>query len=329
MGCLAEREDGGHAGVRPLEDLGPLGSCTGGEPFGDQGAQFLPASEVVAVGGLVPDPEEPGELLVETRLQCPDRHVLAVGGRVGAVEGAAAVQEVGAAPVLPAAGRQHAVDHRGEMGRAVDDGGVDDLSGPAGRTGVLEGGEHADDEVERAARVVADQIGGHGGRLTGSADHGQGAGEGDVADVVTCPLGQRPVLAPAGHPPVDEPRVALQAGVGAYAEAFGDPRAVALDQDVGALDEVEDLPGSALGLQVDEDRPLVAVGEVEGGFDADHRASRPVDAHHVGAEVGEEHRGERTRADARQFDDAHSGQRALRSASCRCHQAPSGVTQLM
>ena len=143
------------------------------------------------------------------------------------------------------------------------------------------------------------------------------------------PVGQRPVLTPARHPSVHEQGVAREAGLGPHAEAFGDAGPVALDQDVGALDEAEHLSGPVLGLEVDEDRSLVAVGEVERGIDSEHRAARPVDPHHVGAEVGEEHRGERPRADARQFDDAHPGQRALRPVSCRCHQAPSGMTQLM
>ena len=71
-----------------------------------------------------------------------------------------------------------------EMGGAVDDGGVDDLAGAAVGAGVLQGGEDADDEVEGAARVVAEEVGGDGGRAVGRADHAEGAGDGDVGDVV-------------------------------------------------------------------------------------------------------------------------------------------------
>lgn len=212
------------------------------------------------------------------------------------------------------------------MGCAVDDRRVHDLAPAAGGAGVLEGGEHTDDEIERAARVVPDEIGRDGGRLAGLADHGEGAGERDVGDVVTGPLGQRSVLAPAGHPPVHEPRIAGQRGVGPDAEAFGDARPVALDQDVGALDQIEHPGGSALGLEVDEHGALVAVGEVVRGVDAQPRAAGPVDPDDIGAEVGKEHRGERTGSDAGQFDHPHPCQRAV---LCRCHQAPSGMTQLM
>lgn len=112
-------------------------------------------------------------------------------------------------------------------------------------------------------------------------------------------LGQRSLLAPAGHPAVDELRIAGQAGVGAHAEAFRDAGAVALDEDVGAFDEVQDGGRAFGGLEVDEHRALVAVGEVAGRIDAeDCGAAGAVDPHHVGAQVGQEHRGERAGADA-------------------------------
>lgn len=215
------------------------------------------------------------------------------------------------------------------MGGAVDDRGVHDLAPAAGGAGVLEGGEHPDDEIERAARVVADEIGRDGGRLSGPADHGQSAGQSDVGDVVPGPFGERSVLAPAGHPPVHEPRIAGQRGIGADPEAFGDTRPVALDQDVGALGQIEHRGGTALGLEVDEHRTLVAVGEVVRGVDAQPRAAGPVDPDDIGTEVGQEHRGERAGSDACQFDHPHPCQRAVRAVLCRCHQAPSGMTQLM
>lgn len=218
------------------------------------------------------------------------------------------------------------------MGGAVDDRRVHDLARAAGGAGVLEGGEDADDEVQRAARVVPEQVGRDGGRLVRLPDHGEGAGEGDVGDVVPGPLGQRTVLAPACHPPVDEAWIARQAGVGADPQPLRDARPVALDQDVGASGQVQDRVRAALGLEVDEDGALVAVGEVVGRIDAEPGAAGPVDPHHVGAQIGQEHRGERTGPDARQLDHPYSGERApgaVRTVPCCCHQAPSGMTQLM
>lgn len=196
------------------------------------------------------------------------------------------------------------------MGGAVHDGGVDDLSLAVG-AGVLEGGEDADDEVEGAARVVADQVGGDGGRLVRLADHGQGAGEREVGDVVPGALGQRAVLAPAGHPAVDELRVAGEAGVGADAEPFGHSGAVALDEDVGAFGQVEDAGRPLVALEVQEDGALVAVGDVVRRVDAESRAAGPVDADDVGAEVRQQHGGERPGSDARQLHDPDTGQRTV------------------
>lgn len=197
------------------------------------------------------------------------------------------------------------------MGGAVDDRGVDHLA-RAGGAGVVEGREQADGEVEGAAGVVAEQVGGDAGRPAGcAADRVEDAGRGDVADVVARAVGEGAVLAPAGHPAVDEGGVAGQAGVGADAEPFGDAGAVALDEQVGPFDEVEHGAGAAGGLEVDEDGPLVAVGEVECGCGAERRRAGAVDPDDVGAEVGEEHGGERAGADPGEFDHAHAGQRAL------------------
>lgn len=213
------------------------------------------------------------------------------------------------------------MDHRGQMRGAVDDGRVHDLAG-AGRAGVVEGGQEADDEIEGAARVVAEEVGGDGGRGVRGADHAEGAGQGDVRDVVVGALGERALLAPAGHPAVDECRVADVAGRGAHAEAFGDARPVALDQDVGAFGQVEDDAGAVRGLQVDDHRALVAVGDVVQGVHGQARAARPVDADDIGTEVGEEHGGERSRADAREFHHAHTGERAVPGRLRHCHRAP-------
>ncbi|CAM5713196.1 hypothetical protein SGRIM128S_05205 [Streptomyces griseomycini] len=254
--------------------------------------------------------EQAQELGVEPRLQRAHRHVPAVGRLVRAVVRTAAVEEVGAAPVLPGAGGEHAVDHRGEVGGAVHDGGVDDLPGAAGAR-VVQGGEDADDEVEGAARVVAEEVGRDGRGPVRVPDHAEGAGEGEVRDVVPRAVGERALLAPAGHPAVDQARVAGVAVPGTDAEALGDAGAVALDQDVGAFGQVEDACGAVGRLQVDDHGALVAVGDVVRRVDAESRAAGAVHADDVGAQVGEEHGGERAGPDTGQLDHAHAGERAV------------------
>lgn len=212
------------------------------------------------------------------------------------------------------------MEHRGEVDGAVDDGGVHDLAG-AGGPGVVQRGEAADDEVEGAARVVAEEVGGGDGRAAGLAGHAEGAGAGEVGEVVAGPVGEGAFLAPAGHPAVDEAGVAGVAVGGADAEPFGDAGAVALQEDVGAGGQVEDARGAFGGLQVEDDGALVAVGDVEGGVDAEAGSPGAVHADDVGAEVGEEHGGEGRGADAGEFHDADTGERALegrRCGRCRC-----------
>lgn len=187
---------------------------------------------------------------------------------------------------------------------------------------MLEGREDADDQVEGAARAVPDEVGGDGRRLVRRADHAEDARDGDVADVVPGPLGQRAVLTPAGHPAVDQRRVAGQAGVGADTEPLGDAGAQPLDEDVGALGEVEHDLRAPRGLEVDGHRALVAVGDVVGRVDAQTGAGRAIDAHHVGAEVGEHHRRVRAGADACQFHDPHPGERTV---WCCRHPTPTSL----
>jgi hypothetical protein len=146
------------------------------------------------------------------------------------------------------------------------------------------------------------------GGTVGRADHAERAGDRDVADVMARGVRQRPVLAPAGHPPVHQPGVAGQRLFGADAEPFRDARPVALDQDVGALDQVQERGGALRGLEVQQHGPLVAVGDVVRRIDAQPGAAGPVDPHDVGPQVGQDHGGERPGADAGQLHDPDAGQ---------------------
>ena len=61
-------------------------------------------------------------------------------------------------------------------------------------------------------------------------------------------------------------------------------------------------------------RPRLSRSAVPGG---EHRAARPVDPDHVGAEVGQDHAGVRPRPDARELDDPHAPQRPASPAPAR------------
>ena len=96
----------------------------------------------------------------------------------------------------------------------------------------------------------------------------------DVVEVVAALVGERPGRAPARHAPVDELRVAGQALVGADAEPFGDAGAVALDQDVGALQQAEEHLAALLLAEVEGER-LVAAEDPEVGARSATRRGRP------------------------------------------------------
>ena len=101
------------------------------------------------------------------------------------------------------------------------------------------------------------------GLLAGPAEVRERAGERDVVDVVARGLRHRTVLAPPGHAPVDELRVAGEAHVGAEAEALGHAGPEALEQRVGALDELQHELDALGVLQVDADRAAAAVQRLE------------------------------------------------------------------
>ena len=110
---------------------------------------------------------------------------------------------------------------------------------------------HAVGEEHAATAEVAHHVERRHGRLAGAAEVGQRTGERDVVDVVTGGLRVRAVLAPPGHAPEHELRVAGQAHVGADAEALHHAGAEAFDERVGMLDEIEQR-GDAVGvLQVE------------------------------------------------------------------------------
>ena len=72
-------------------------------------------------------------------------------------------------------------------------------------------GEDAERRAAAAAAEVADEVDRRDRRTAGGADVPEHAGERDVVDVVADVVGERAVLAPPGHAPVDEPRVARAA----------------------------------------------------------------------------------------------------------------------
>ena len=106
--------------------------------------------------------------------------------------------------------------------------------------------------------------------------------------------------------PIDQPRIAREHDVGAEAEPLHHAGTKAFDQRVGAGEQVEHLRDRGLVLQIELDDLAAAHRhrlQVLARADA-------IERHDLGAHVGQHHAGERARADAGEFDDAETGERA-------------------
>ncbi len=104
-------------------------------------------------------------------------------------------------------------------------------------------------------------------------------------------VGERALLAPARHAPVDEGRVEREARVGPEPEPLGDSGPVALDEDVGARDEGARRLEAVGVLEVEHDRGAAATQQVRlrGHRHGLGLRPRPVEPDDVGAQVGEQH----------------------------------------
>jgi hypothetical protein len=249
------------------------------------------------------------ERRIELRLERPDRHVPAVGAGVDVVERGAAVQEVRPALVGPHALAAQRPEHLGEQADAVHHRGVHHLPA-AGPLPLHQRGEDADQHQHRSAPEVGDQVSRDHGRPAGPPEGVQRPGERQVVEVVPGVPGPRPVLAPAGHPRVDQARRTGQAVLGPEAHPLGHPRAEHLDQDVGPLDQVQHQRQPLGRLHVGRDGAPVAQQRVAARVPDGETAGRAFHPDHVGAEVGQHHGGVRAGADPAELDHAQPGQRA-------------------
>jgi hypothetical protein len=150
----------------------------------------------------------------------------------------AGVEVVRAALVRRETGSDHAVECRHQRGGTVDHRRVDDLS-PARALRLKYAADDPESQIKGTAGEVADQVQGRGRRLAAPPESVQRADQRDVVDVVPRRVRQRPVLPPAGHPAVDETRVAGEAVIGAEAQPLGDAGTEPLDQRVGAFDKAQ------------------------------------------------------------------------------------------
>src|SRR5262249_55542576 len=149
-----------------------------------------------------------------------------------------------------------------------------------------------------AAAEVANHVQRWHRAFTGPAVVRERAGQRDVVDVVAGPRRVRSLLAPARHAAEDQARVAGQARVGTDAEALHHAGTKALDEGVGALDQLHQRVAALLALEVDGDVAPVALQHVLVRAGVGPNGLGALDADDLGTHVAEHHRRERARADA-------------------------------
>src|SRR5690606_7318716 len=176
--------------------------------------------------------------------------------------------------------------------------------GPGARRG--ESRENTDGEKHPSPAEVSDEVERHD-RVGSRADRCERSGQGDVVDVMTGGFRQQAVLAPTGHPAVDEPRVAGMALRRADTQPLGDSRPEPFDENVGHLDQAEDHPGGIRALEIRRDRLLASIQRVGVRRPG---SLRSVDPHHLRSQIGEDHPAEWRRTDPGQLDDPDSFERA-------------------
>src|SRR5580658_3175605 len=170
------------------------------------------------------------------------------------------------------------------MRRSVADGGVDDLSLP-GLAGAENRRDDAESEIDGAG-IIADEIERRARRRARAADRMKGAADGDVIEIVARRLGERPLLAPPGHAPVNEARIAGEKRPRAETEPFHHARSKAFNERVRLVDETQRRLDALLPLEVERERFSAAQQEVVARRFRHAEAARlpAIDANHLRSE---------------------------------------------
>jgi hypothetical protein len=171
----------------------------------------------------------------------------------------------------------------------------------------VDGGGAGGDVVDRDADL--DRL------APGLTRHAQEAGDALGHDVEPGPVAVRPGLAEAADGAVQQVLADLLERLVPDPQPRGHAGPEVLDDEVGALGELDEQLAPAVGLEVQRDAPLAAVRHRERvALTVDLRChpagvvtrARLLDLDDVGPELGQDHRAVRTGQEARQVEDAES-----------------------
>ena len=238
-GRFVEAEHRRKADVAVLQERAPLVPCPGFENLGQPAPGLGPGLGIVLPLQqlIVAKVEALQQLGVELRLPSPQAYVAAVCGLVHVVKRGTQIEDVGARHVGPETFGPQSMEEGREQGHAVDHAGIYDLA-PTRPRSLEQRAQDADDEEHPAAAEVAQQIERRVGRFARPDPQGvERTRQRHVVDVMAWRRRIRALLSPTGDAGVDQPGIALEAGVRAQSETLDHSRAKALYQHVGRLDE--------------------------------------------------------------------------------------------
>ena len=131
----------------------------------------------------------------------------------------------------------------------------------------------------------------------------QRTNQGNIVNVMTNHVGQRSLLAPAGHAPEDQAWVAGHTHLGAEPQPFHHPRPEAFDKRISLVNQLERRLGPFLLLEVNRNRAATTSEQVKPGVGrhAEVGIFSPVQTQHLRAHIREQHRTHWSRTNARKF----------------------------
>ena len=307
---LGPGENRGHAGVGVPEMGRPVVPVTGGEDRLEPGVKCGPGGEVElrCLRGGQTKARDQG--IVELRLQGTHRDETAVRAGVTAIEGCAAVQQIGPPRLAPEAAHTEGLEQAHQQCRAVGHGGVHNAA-PARGSGFQQGREHTGDQHHRPAAIVADQIQGRSRRTIRLSHRVECSAERDIVDVMAHLLRHRAGLTPAGDPAIDQPAIAVGTDIRAQSQPLHDAGAEALDQRVRCADQIQHTRKIGRVLEIDVNRGPSTVQHRPADLAERRRAGigAAAQAQNLCSQIGQNHAGEGDGAEAVELEDAQAGQR--------------------
>ena len=177
-----------------------------------------------------------------------------------------------------------------------------------------QGTHQPEGEEHTPAAIIADHVQWQH-RLLRRADGVNCPRKRHIIGIVARDLRQRPLLPPAGHSRVDQPRIAREGHVGAQPQPFHHPGPEPLDQRIRHFNQAQHRRHPIRRLEIEYHRASPAL---------QHRVRRwpgsgPVDTQDIRAAIRKQHRRKGPRPKAGNLEDFDPGQRPATRIPILCH----------